>query len=256
MAFFSFLTGVLFAYFVILPNVLDFFYNYSLEMGIQNDWRIGYYISFATQFVLIFGLAFELPVVVMTLVKLGILSYEMMRTTRSYAVLAIFVIAAIITPTPDALTLCLLAVPMYILYEICIWLSYFLEKKERALEEEEESARRARLLAAPGAASRANDEDEDDEHDDIDHDDFDHESDEHDFDDHDTAIDPEAPQDEDEDAYRAEHEFLRDHEELDYEPDPEEEDLHSQAPLEPEDSDDEPPEFDNRDEDPNFDPLK
>lgn len=144
-----FLGGVLFAYFFVLPNVLTFFYEWGKSMGISNDWRIGYYISFATTFVLIFGLAFELPVVVMTLVKIGLLSHSMMRETRSYAILAIFVIAALITPTPDMMTLSLLAVPMVILYEICIWLSYFHEKKLKRLEEEEEKERMARLLSSP-----------------------------------------------------------------------------------------------------------
>lgn len=144
-----FLTGVLFAYFYVLPNVLTFFYEYGKGMGISNDWRIGYYISFATTFVLIFGLAFELPVVVMTLVKIGLLSHSMMRETRSYAILAIFVIAALITPTPDMLTLSLLAVPMVILYEICIWLSYFHEKKVAKMEAEEEEENMKRLLSEP-----------------------------------------------------------------------------------------------------------
>ena len=144
-----FLGGVLFAYFFVLPNVLTFFYEWGKDMGISNDWRIGYYISFATTFVLIFGLAFELPVVVMTLVKIGLLSHSMMRETRSYAIMAIMVIAALITPTPDAPTLCLLAIPMIILYEICIWLSYFKEKKAAKLEAEEEETRMKRLLASP-----------------------------------------------------------------------------------------------------------
>ena len=148
-----FLLGVFFAYFFVLPRVLEFFYNYSAQMGIENEWRIGYYIAFATQFTLIFGLAFELPVVVMTIVKLGILSYDTMKRTRSYAILAIFVIAAIITPTPDAFTLCLLAVPMIILYEICIWLAYFINKKEREVEEQEEKERTERLLAAGPVAA-------------------------------------------------------------------------------------------------------
>lgn len=152
-----FLLGAGFAYFIVLQNVLEFFYNWSSEMNITNDWRIGYYISFATQFVLIFGLAFELPVVVMTFVKLGLLGYETMRNTRSYAVLAIIVIAAVITPTPDAFTLLLLAAPMYLLYEICIWLAYFSWKKEIAEEEQEEKERMARLLAAPTAVSRDDD---------------------------------------------------------------------------------------------------
>jgi len=141
-----FLIGVFFAYFAVLPRVLEFFHNYASDMGIANEWRIGYYISFATQFTLIFGLAFELPVVVMTLVKIGILSYDTMKGTRSYAILAIFVIAAVITPTPDAFTLCLLAVPMVLLYEICIWLAWWMKRKEDALEGEEEEEQLQGLL--------------------------------------------------------------------------------------------------------------
>lgn len=144
-----FITGVLFAYFQVLPRVLEFFFTYSKEMGIANEWRIGYYISFATQFTLIFGLAFELPVVVMTMVKIGLLGHETMRKTRAYAILAIFVIAAVITPTPDAFTLCLLAIPMVLLYEICIWLAWWIHRKEVQREAQEEKERMARLLAAP-----------------------------------------------------------------------------------------------------------
>ena len=144
-----FLIGVLFAYFVVLPRMLGFFYDWSGDLGISNDWRIGYYISFATQFVLIFGFAFELPVVIMTLVHLGILSHTMMKETRSYAIVAILVIAAVITPTPDIMTLLFLALPMLILYELCIWLSYFKEKKDRACEEAEEEEFMRRLLDDP-----------------------------------------------------------------------------------------------------------
>lgn len=145
--FLLFLSGVLFAYYFVLPRVLLFFHDWSQSMTIANEWRIGYYISFATQFTLIFGLAFELPVVVMTLVKLGILEFQMMKRTRSYAILAIVVIAAVITPTPDIMTLSLLAVPMVILYEICIWLAYFIGKKERERQEAEDKERMERLLA-------------------------------------------------------------------------------------------------------------
>lgn len=155
-----FLLGVVFCYFVVLPKALDFFYTYSGGMGVENEWRIGDYITFTTQFTLIFGLAFELPVVVMTLVKLGMLSYQTMSNTRSYAVLTIFVVGAVITPTGDALTLSLLAAPMCLLYEMCIWLAYFHNKKELEREAQEDadiSAYRDRL--------------EDGEYDD-DHDDF------------------------------------------------------------------------------------
>jgi sec-independent protein translocase protein TatC len=165
-----FLAGVLFSYFFVLPKVLDFFYNYSQEMGVTNEWRIGYYISFATQFTLIFGLAFELPVVVMTMVRLGILNYEIMRNTRSYAILAIVVIAAIITPTPDVATLAFLAVPMIILYEICIWLAYFYKRKEREEELREQEELKKRLLATPAFTTT---QDDDDEYV-YDHDEYDH----------------------------------------------------------------------------------
>ncbi|WP_052572996.1 twin-arginine translocase subunit TatC [Haloferula sp. BvORR071] len=136
-----FLFGVCFAYLFVLPRALTFFYEWSTQMGVSNDWRIGEYVTFATQFTLLFGLSFELPVVVMVFVKIGLLTYETMRKTRSYAILTIFVVAAIITPTPDAFTLCLMAGPMCILYEVCIWLAYFDEKKRLAREAEEERQR-------------------------------------------------------------------------------------------------------------------
>jgi sec-independent protein translocase protein TatC len=141
-----FLVGTAFAYFFVLPRALLFFAEWSGNMGISNDWRIGEYISFATQFTLLFGLSFELPVVVMVFVKLGLLSYETMSRTRSYAIVAIFIAAAILTPTPDVFTLMLMALPMVVLYEICIWLAYFDRKKNRLKEEAEAREKMERLL--------------------------------------------------------------------------------------------------------------
>lgn len=141
-----FLGGVCFAYFLVLPRALTFFYEWSLKLGVSNDWRIGEYITFATQFTLLFGLSFELPVVVMVFVKLGLLTYEAMSRTRSYAILAIVVVAAIITPTPDAFTLCLMALPMILLYELCIWLAYFDARKQRKKDDAEARERMERLL--------------------------------------------------------------------------------------------------------------
>ncbi|HSP43212.1 MAG TPA: twin-arginine translocase subunit TatC, partial [Luteolibacter sp.] len=152
-----FLCGVFFAYFVVLPRALDFFYTWSGSLGVSNDWRIGEYISFATRFTLLFGLSFELPVVVMVLVKLGLLSYETMSRSRSYAVLAIFVTAAILTPTPDAFTLTLMALPMYVLYEICIWLAWFDARRNRRTEEQEAREREEQRLAAGDHAHDSDD---------------------------------------------------------------------------------------------------
>jgi sec-independent protein translocase protein TatC len=144
-----FLFGVCFAYFLVLPRALEFFHAWNLKLGVANDWRIGDYITFATQFTLLFGLSFELPVVVMVFVKLGLLSYESMSRTRAYAILAIVVVAAIITPTPDAFTLCLMALPMILLYEGCIWLAWLDARRQRREEEAEERRRMERLLMAP-----------------------------------------------------------------------------------------------------------
>lgn len=145
-AFGLFLTGVGFAYFLVLPKALEFFYQYSVSLGVANEWRIGDYISFATSFTLLFGVAFELPVVVMVIVKLGLLSYSTMKKTRSYAIVGIMVLAAVLTPTPDIVTLSLMAVPMYFLYEVCIWLAWFQERKDKRKEDEEAKERMERLL--------------------------------------------------------------------------------------------------------------
>ena len=147
-----FLGGVLFAYFGVLPRALEFFYEWSGSLGVSNDWRIGEYISFAMQFTLLFGLAFELPVVVMVFVKLGMLTYETMSSTRSYAIVAIFIAAAVLTPTPDIMTLLLMALPMIVLYEICIWLAWLDRRNNRLAEEREAREREERLnhLLPPG----------------------------------------------------------------------------------------------------------
>ncbi len=113
-------------------------------------WDLVAYVKFVCQFILLFGACFELPVLVMGLVKLDVLNYRMMRGTRSWAAVIIVIVAAVITPTQDALTLSLLAVPMYVLYEICIWLAYMMEKRDRKLNpeyysdlEREEAAQKA-----------------------------------------------------------------------------------------------------------------
>jgi len=150
-----FLGGVLFAYYQVLPRALTFFYEWGGGLEISNDWRIGEYISFATQFTLLFGVAFELPVVVMVFVKLGMLSYETMSRTRSYAIVAIFVAAAVLTPTPDIMTLSLMALPMIVLYEICIWLAWFDRRKQQRADEEDARERAARYALVPAKVINA-----------------------------------------------------------------------------------------------------
>lgn len=128
-----FLIGSAFCYTTVLPRVLQFFDEFSRERGVEAQWTIEYYLTFASQLVLIFGLAFELPVVVIALVKMGILNFTIMKNTFAYAVVAIFIVGAIITPTPDALTLILLSGPMILLYLISMVFACFIERKEKRL---------------------------------------------------------------------------------------------------------------------------
>jgi len=128
-----FLAGIAFSYFIVLPKALQFFWEFGADMGVKPMWTLNQYITFATRFVLIFGISFELPILVMILVKLDILNYKLMKGTRAHAVVGIAIFSAIITPTQDALTLLLMIAPLYFLYEICIWLARYLEKKDRAL---------------------------------------------------------------------------------------------------------------------------
>lgn len=126
-----FLSGVAFAYWIVLPRALIFFDEFAESLGTKQMWELSNYITFSTRFILVFGIAFELPVIVMALVKLDFLNFRIMKSTWRHAVIGITLFAAIITPTPDILTLMLMSGPLYVLYAICVILAYFMEKKDR-----------------------------------------------------------------------------------------------------------------------------
>ena len=126
-----FLGGVLFCFGYVLPLTLRWLHNDAHNMGFEAEWTVPMYFSFATQFVLVFGLSFELPVVVIALVKLGLLKATTLRTTRAYAVVLILLFAAFIAPSPDPITLAIVAGPMLLLYESCIWIAWWMERHER-----------------------------------------------------------------------------------------------------------------------------
>jgi sec-independent protein translocase protein TatC len=124
-----FLTGILFAYYVVLPGTLDFFFRDARSMHWTPTWTVREYYSFTTQFLIAFGVAFEMPMVVLALVKLGILTSGKLRKTRSAAIIVIFTVAAFVTPSPDLVTYLLMGGPMVVLYEACIWLAHWVEPK-------------------------------------------------------------------------------------------------------------------------------
>lgn len=124
-----FLLGVLVCYFWLLPKTILFFFHDTQSLGWAPTWTVQQYYSFVTRFTMGFGLAFELPVVVLALVRFGLVTYRFMARTRPYAVILMFVLAAIITPTPDILTLVAMALPMCLLYESCIWIAWLMERR-------------------------------------------------------------------------------------------------------------------------------
>ena len=125
-----FLVGVVACYYWLLPKTVLFFFNDAQSLGWTPAWTVREYYSFVTRFTIGFGLAFELPVVVLALVRFGLVTYTFMQRTRPYAVVMIFLLAAIITPTPDILTLSAMALPMYLLYESCIWIAWLMERRK------------------------------------------------------------------------------------------------------------------------------
>lgn len=127
-----FLAGAAFSYFVVLPQALAFFFKDAQAMNWVPTWTVREYYSFTTQFIIAFGLSFELPLVVLMLVKLGLVDHVQLRRARAFAVVVIFVFAAIITPTSDMVTLLLMGGPMCVLYEICIGIAWLMRDRAAA----------------------------------------------------------------------------------------------------------------------------
>jgi sec-independent protein translocase protein TatC len=126
---FLFLIGALFCFLIVLPLAIDFLLNYKTH-NIKPMISAEKYIDFCLKFILAFGAIFELPVIVVFLTRMGIVTTDFLAKNRKYAVLIAFVIAAVLTPTPDAFNQTLMAVPIIILYEAGILASRILNVKK------------------------------------------------------------------------------------------------------------------------------
>jgi len=118
-----FLIGVLFGYFIITPMSLRFLAGLKVSADIANTFAVSSYVSLVSTLTLGSGLTFELPILIYLLASMGIVNAGFMRRTRRYAIIIILIIAAIITPTPDAITMSVVALPLFILYEVGIWVA-------------------------------------------------------------------------------------------------------------------------------------
>ncbi len=127
---FFFIGGAAFCYFVVFPFAFTFFMSYSTGMIVAMP-SISEYLGFSLKMLIAFGLIFEMPLFAFFLARIGILGARQMRRIRKYAVLAMFVVAAVLTP-PDLFSQLLMAVPLLILYEISIVVAVFAQKKPAA----------------------------------------------------------------------------------------------------------------------------
>lgn len=130
-----FLLGALFVYYVVFPTAWKFFLGFESvfevagsSLPVKLEARVSEYLSLVTHLIFAFGLAFQLPIILITLVKLGLLSVETLRKKRKYFFVLVVVIAAILTP-PDLVSQILLAIPLMLLYEIAIVISLKMNTK-------------------------------------------------------------------------------------------------------------------------------
>ena len=128
-AFFLFMLGVSLGYFISLPIALKIFFSLHAWLGIQAEWTAPSYVAFCMQLLLLFGLAFELPMVLMSLGYFQVISASFLRSKRRHAIVAILILAMILTPGPDVISQIIMAVPMYILYELSVWVVWLFEKR-------------------------------------------------------------------------------------------------------------------------------
>ncbi len=133
-----FIAGVAFAYFIVMPSMLGFLYTFG--QGVISPMpRLKDFISLSTRLLVIIGIIFELPVLTTFLARIGILKPEWLTGKWKIAIVASFIIAAIVTPTPDPINCSIVATPMIVLYFMCIGLAKLVYKKKKDTEEQQPS---------------------------------------------------------------------------------------------------------------------
>jgi len=130
-----FVSGACFGYFVVFPFGFTFLANYAADVVTLMP-KLSEYYSFSLSLLFAFGIIFEMPVFIFFLARFGVVDHTWLRKKRRWAIVLFFVVAAILTPTPDAVNQILMAAPMAVLYEVSIWVAYFFGKKKPAPSEE------------------------------------------------------------------------------------------------------------------------
>ncbi len=133
---FLFFLGILFGYYFLVPFSMNFLSSFSMSDKIQNIWTIKSYINTVMPLVLGTGLAFQMPLVIYFLARVGVISGAFLKKYRKHAIVIILILAAIITP-PDVISQVIISLPLWLLYEISILLARRVEKEKAADEQEE-----------------------------------------------------------------------------------------------------------------------
>lgn len=125
-----FFIGILFGYYIICPLSVNFLTNFTVSPDIENTFTIDSYLSSVMTLTLGSGVIFQLPVIIYILSKLGIMTPAFMRASRRYSTVLILIVAAVVTPTADPYTMLIVALPLFLLYELSITISASIEKKK------------------------------------------------------------------------------------------------------------------------------
>jgi sec-independent protein translocase protein TatC len=125
-----FLFGAAFCFFIVLPFAMGFLLTYKVGDFLMPMLSVGQYTDFCLKFILAFGAIFELPIIIIFLTRVGIVTPKTLAKSRKYAIIIAFILAAFLTPTPDAFNQTLMAIPIMLLYELGIWLSILFERKK------------------------------------------------------------------------------------------------------------------------------
>ena len=116
-----FALGLVFCNLVILPLVVKFFVSFGMDREVTPQLAVGTYVDFNVKFLLIFGFAFELPLVLTLLSRIGLVSADLLAAYRKHAIMVALIVSAIVTPDATLFTMLLMAVPLMVLYELGIW---------------------------------------------------------------------------------------------------------------------------------------
>jgi sec-independent protein translocase protein TatC len=127
-----FLTGILFSYFIVVPLMVNFLGGYQVSNMVTNQIALNSYTSAVSMMTLLMGLLFELPVLVVFLTKIGFMTPDILKKYRKHTLIAILIIAGIITPSPDIFSQLIVALPLYGLFELSINISSRIHRKKQA----------------------------------------------------------------------------------------------------------------------------